>query len=123
MTCLSQEVRWYATSTPPAGGSSVCTVGVTSGPEPEPGQLLINPSSISGIINGGHNIETEIAREADDSVFVEYGIDWTSLFWRSPAASDIDAQTCTTGEQGTFSAAATTPILPRGTVVPREVGG
>jgi hypothetical protein len=78
MAWLAFLKKWYASSTPPAGGSSVCTLGVTSSVVPEPGQLLLNPS-ISGIFNGGHKIATEIAREAD-SVFVEYGIDLTSLF-------------------------------------------
>jgi hypothetical protein len=56
----------------------VCTKGVETAIEPEPGQLLIGPK-LSGIQNGGHLLTMEIARQVDD-VFVEFGVDFSSEF-------------------------------------------
>jgi hypothetical protein len=74
----SFQKKFYSTTTPPSGGTSVCTQGVETEIKPEPGQLLIGPR-LSRIQDGGHLLTTEIARQVDD-VFVEYGVDFTSEF-------------------------------------------
>jgi hypothetical protein len=74
---LSFLKRYYGSSTPPAGGTSVCTAGVTSSVVAPAGQLIIQPR-LSGIRNGGHRLDTEISRETD-WMLVEFGIDLTPL--------------------------------------------
>jgi hypothetical protein len=102
---------YYETITPPMGDTSVCTMGVGSSVEPDEGQLLINPS-VSGPQNGGHSIQTEIAREVD-SVDVEYGVDMTSLLGRRRRLGHLREKVVTDKQKRKTSATSGRPSDPR----------
>jgi hypothetical protein len=92
-------LKLYYESTTPAEGFSVCTLGIDATKKPQPGQLLINPGVSNPTDSGGHDIETEVAREAD-SVLVEFGDDLTPIMDSLPALQKRRRAMATTSAGG-----------------------